>query len=158
MNQHDSLVFEVRDDVDLAEVIAVLEPEVMLVDVPELAQFPPMVVDWEVGLTWGGTARFEQQEPEDVTEAVPVQQGGAMQVRFTDGGFSVELSDADGVQQFGEEWTEMSVVARFGKLSALAELLGSDYLFKHGDLEKTEYKERVERLLPVIQPPQAQAA
>jgi DNA polymerase-1 len=148
MNQHDSLIFEVRDDLDMAAVIRLLEPAVMLTGLPELQAFPPMEVDWEVGLTWGDISTFT---PEKETDS-----GGSMQVRFADGGFSVELSDADGAQQF-DDWDEMTVVARFGKLSALAELLGSDYLFKHGDIEPIEYKQRVERLMPVVQP-QAKAA
>lgn len=168
MNQHDSLVYEVRDDMDLDEVIAVLEPEVMLLDVPELKQFPPMEVDWEVGLTWGGVSKFKKQVEEDgvgqSVESLPTvtqttTPGGAMIVRFTEGSFSVELSEDDGVTQFGEDaWENMSVIQRFGKLSALTELLGSDYLYKHGKLEQPEYQTRVQRLLPVIKPVEAEAA
>ena len=101
---------------------------------------------------------LRQLENEVLGIAAELFHGPSAAGSMTTGGFSVELSDADGAQQFGDEWAKMSVVVRFGKLSALAELLGSDYLFKHGDLTKDEYTERVGRLLPVVQPPQAKAA
>lgn len=59
MNQHDSLVFEVHDSLDMSEVIDMLTAQVQfslagaggLYD--EFKKFPPMSVDWEVGKAWG---------------------------------------------------------------------------------------------------------
>ena len=59
MNQHDSLVFEVKDTLDIDEVIKFITPLVQfdLTGVQgcfnEFPTFPPMSVDWEVGNTWG---------------------------------------------------------------------------------------------------------
>lgn len=59
MNQHDSLVFEVSEELDIHEVIDILTPQVQfslkglegLHDTFE--KFPPMSVDWEIGYKWG---------------------------------------------------------------------------------------------------------
>lgn len=74
-----------------------------------------------------------------------------MQVRFASpsGTFALDLTDADGALQF-TDWDDMGVMQRFGKLSALAELLGTDYLFRHGDLDRDLYQSTVSRLMPVI--------
>lgn len=59
MNQHDSLVFEVSNDLDLQEVIAFLTEQVQFTlagytgGFNEFRHFPPMGVDWEAGLKWG---------------------------------------------------------------------------------------------------------
>lgn len=55
MNQHDSLVYEVANDLDLAEVKALLEPCVSF----PIKGFPPFKVDWESGPTWGGSKKWE---------------------------------------------------------------------------------------------------
>lgn len=54
MNQHDSLVFEVSDDMDLAEVKEILHP---LVSFP-IEGFPEFAVDWEYGSSWGGSVKW----------------------------------------------------------------------------------------------------
>lgn len=59
MNQHDSLVFEVSNDLDIMDVVNLLTPAVQynLSGVKgfynEFEKFPPMNVDWEAGYTWG---------------------------------------------------------------------------------------------------------
>ena len=59
MNQHDSLVFEFSEDIDMQELIDLLTPEVSfsLKGIKGLYNyfevFPPMSVDWETGYTWG---------------------------------------------------------------------------------------------------------
>ena len=65
MNQHDSLVFEVRNSLDMDEVIAILTPLVQfnLQGIQgcydQFESFPPMSVDWEVGPNWGSVADVE---------------------------------------------------------------------------------------------------
>lgn len=65
MNQHDSLVFEVSDELTLDEVIDYLTPQVQfsLAGIEwgfnEFPAFPPMSVDWEAGKTWGSVAEVE---------------------------------------------------------------------------------------------------
>lgn len=68
MNQHDSLVFEVRNDIDIDEAIALLTPLVQF-DVTGMQgtydvfdNFPPMSVDWEVGNSWGGSIDLSHRE------------------------------------------------------------------------------------------------
>lgn len=65
MNQHDSLVFEVHNSLDMGEVIEILTPLVQfsLQGVQgcfnQFESFPPMSVDWEVGPNWGSVADVE---------------------------------------------------------------------------------------------------
>lgn len=69
MNIHDALEFYVRDDVDPAEVIRVLQPAVVF----PVPGWPPMAADWHVGRRWGdvrelellddGTVRVKGAEP-----------------------------------------------------------------------------------------------
>lgn len=65
MNQHDSLVFEVHNSLDLQEVIEVIEPAVrfslkgMQGMFNEFQDFPPMDVDWEAGYRWGSMVDVE---------------------------------------------------------------------------------------------------
>ena len=66
MNQHDSLVFEVSDSLDMREVIDLLTEQVQfnLSGVKgvhdEFESFPPMSVDWEIGYRWGSVADADQ--------------------------------------------------------------------------------------------------
>lgn len=66
MNQHDSLVFEVSDSLDMEEVIDLLTKQVQfnLSGVKgvhdEFESFPPMSVDWEIGYRWGSVADADQ--------------------------------------------------------------------------------------------------
>jgi DNA polymerase-1 len=64
MNQHDSLVFEVADDLSLTEVIDLLEPAVSF----PIKGFPLMEVDWETGLRWGSVTKYVPGDPEEVSE------------------------------------------------------------------------------------------
>lgn len=59
MNQHDSLVFEVSEDINPNELIKLLQAsaEFSIGD-----KFPPFKADWEIGYKWGST----QEVPEDV--------------------------------------------------------------------------------------------
>lgn len=86
MNQHDSLVFEVADHMDLTEVVDFLTGCVQfsLAGVRNLfdsfESFPPMSVDWEAGHTWGSVVDVEDVDvlnaselhlfPEEVTSDV----------------------------------------------------------------------------------------
>lgn len=55
MNQHDSLVFEVHNDLDSQDVIDVLTPAVQfpIANLPGLKSLPTMEIDWEIGHDWG---------------------------------------------------------------------------------------------------------
>ena len=59
MNQHDSLVFEVSNELDIHEVIELITPQVQfsLAGIQgcynKFETFPPMSVDWEIGPQWG---------------------------------------------------------------------------------------------------------
>jgi DNA polymerase-1 len=55
MNQHDSLVFEVSNDLDLVEVKNLLQPEVSF----PINGFPKFEVDWEYGTRWGSLTKLE---------------------------------------------------------------------------------------------------
>ena len=69
MNQHDSLVFEVAEDLSLVEVRDFLEPLVSFALPAHLpCRLPPMVVDWEYGQRWGSMARLTDTEPARVPE------------------------------------------------------------------------------------------
>jgi hypothetical protein len=65
MNQHDSLVFEVSNSLDLQQVIDILTPTVQfnLAGIQntfnQFELFPPMSVDWEAGKTWGSVVAIE---------------------------------------------------------------------------------------------------
>lgn len=63
MNQHDSLVFEVSDDLDLAEVKDLLTPQVSF----PVGGFPKFEVDWEFGSRWGSCTKWEDR-PEDTPD------------------------------------------------------------------------------------------
>ena len=66
MNQHDSLVFEVSNELDIREVIELMTPQVQfsLAGIQgcynKFETFPPMSVDWEIGLQWGSV--YDAQE------------------------------------------------------------------------------------------------
>ena len=66
MNQHDSLVFEVSNELDIHEVIELMTPQVQfsLAGIQgcynKFETFPPMSVDWEIGLQWGSV--YDAQE------------------------------------------------------------------------------------------------
>jgi DNA polymerase I-like protein with 3'-5' exonuclease and polymerase domains len=55
MNNHDALMFYVRKDVAPAEVIKVLAPAVVF----PVKGWIPMVVDWHMGMSWGGIKELE---------------------------------------------------------------------------------------------------
>lgn len=65
MNQHDSLVFEVSNELDMKEVVDTLTPAVQynLAGVQgfynEFEEFPPMNVDWEAGHSWGSIVSID---------------------------------------------------------------------------------------------------
>lgn len=65
MNQHDSLVFEVSNELDMKEVVDTLTPAVQynLAGVQgfynEFEDFPPMNVDWEAGHSWGSIVSID---------------------------------------------------------------------------------------------------
>jgi DNA polymerase I-like protein with 3'-5' exonuclease and polymerase domains len=76
MNIHDALMFAVRKDIAPAEVIRVLTPAVVF----PVKGWLPMVVDWHMGLTWGGVRELEalpdgsiriKREDEDTPAPVP---------------------------------------------------------------------------------------
>ena len=58
MNQHDSLSFEVSNDLDPEQVRALLEPAVVF-DIP---RFPQIVVDWELGQRWGSSTPWKENK------------------------------------------------------------------------------------------------
>ena len=66
MNQHDSLVFEVSNELDIHEVIELMTPQVQfsLAGIQgcynKFETFPPMSVDWEIGPQWGSV--YDAQE------------------------------------------------------------------------------------------------
>lgn len=66
MNQHDSLVFEVSNELDIHEVIELITPQVQfsLAGIQgcynKFETFPPMSVDWEIGPQWGSV--YDAQE------------------------------------------------------------------------------------------------
>jgi DNA polymerase-1 len=73
MNQHDSLVFEVSDDLDLYEVRDLLKPQVSF----PVTGFPEFVVDWECGLRWGSCVKMldkPEPSPEPVEDPAPALQ------------------------------------------------------------------------------------
>lgn len=55
MNQHDSLTFEVSNDLNPVDVRALIEPAVVF-DVPV---FPKIVADWELGQRWGSSTPWK---------------------------------------------------------------------------------------------------
>lgn len=55
MNQHDSLTFEVRNDMDPNLVRQVIQEQVVF----PVKGFPKIVADWELGYTWGGSAKWK---------------------------------------------------------------------------------------------------
>jgi DNA polymerase family A len=55
MNQHDSLTFEVSNELDPNEVRAIIEKEVVF----PVKNFPKIVADWELGKSWGGSAKWK---------------------------------------------------------------------------------------------------
>lgn len=76
MNQHDSLVFEVSNQLDLQEVIDLLTPQVQfsLAGIQncfnQFDTFPPMSVDWEAGKRWGSIVSIEDLPILDAHEFV----------------------------------------------------------------------------------------
>lgn len=61
MNQHDSLSFEVSNDLNPAEVRAVIESCVVFA----IPNFPRIVADWELGQRWGSSTKWENgMQPE----------------------------------------------------------------------------------------------
>lgn len=59
MNVHDALEFEVRRDLAPADVIAVLQPAVIVpIDGPGVP-WPTLVADWHIGDSWGGKKEVE---------------------------------------------------------------------------------------------------
>jgi DNA polymerase I-like protein with 3'-5' exonuclease and polymerase domains len=59
MNIHDALEFYVRKDVPPARVIEVLTPAVIYPVKGPGAEWPPLVMDWHMGLTWGSVKDLE---------------------------------------------------------------------------------------------------
>lgn len=55
MNQHDSLVYEVSDDLDLQEVRSIIAPEVSF----PVPGFPEFAIDWEYGKKWGTGTKWK---------------------------------------------------------------------------------------------------
>jgi len=64
MNQHDALIFEVSDELDLAEVKDALEPQVSFPIPEHLGDFPPFAVDWEYGPRWGSCIPWGEEDPQ----------------------------------------------------------------------------------------------
>lgn len=58
MNQHDSLTFEVSNELDPCEVRAVLEAAVVF----EVPNFPTIVSDWELGQKWGSSSPWKDDK------------------------------------------------------------------------------------------------
>lgn len=58
MNQHDSLVFEVSNELDLVEVKNLITP---MVSFP-VKGFPNFKIDWEAGLRWGSCKKWENDD------------------------------------------------------------------------------------------------
>lgn len=56
MNQHDALVLEVSNELDLVEVKNILEPEVSF----PISGYPKFEVDWEYGQRWGSLTKLEE--------------------------------------------------------------------------------------------------
>lgn len=76
MNQHDSLVFEVKKTLDITEVVEGLTAAVQfsLAKVGGLYEyfetFPPMSVDWEIGEKWGSIMDLKDKDVMDSTKLV----------------------------------------------------------------------------------------
>ena len=74
MNQHDSLVFEVSNELDLGMVTEFLTPLVQYSLAGwdgfynKFETFPPMSVDWEAGYTWGSVADIDERDVLDKSE------------------------------------------------------------------------------------------
>jgi DNA polymerase-1 len=58
-NIHDALLFEFDNDINPAELRALLEPQVVL----DINGFPKIVVDWEIGKKWGSNKKWEDETP-----------------------------------------------------------------------------------------------
>ena len=58
MNQHDSLTFEVRNDIDPNWLRGKLAEAVVFV----IPGFPKIVADWEIGVSWGASTKWKDQQ------------------------------------------------------------------------------------------------
>ena len=73
MNQHDSLTFEVSDDLDMNAVRDILQEAVVfdarkMFPKLQIPVFPRFDVDWELGKTWGGSVPWPLNEDATKTE------------------------------------------------------------------------------------------
>lgn len=73
MNQHDSLTFEVSDDLDMNKVRDILQEAVVfdarkMFPKLQIPVFPRFDVDWELGKTWGGSIPWPLEEKATKTE------------------------------------------------------------------------------------------
>ena len=73
MNQHDSLTFEVSDDLDMNKVRDILQEAVVfdarkMFPKLQIPVFPRFDVDWELGKTWGGSVPWPLDEDATKTE------------------------------------------------------------------------------------------
>lgn len=65
MNQHDALIFEAHNSID-PNVLKKILTEAVVFDAQQMfpnmsvPKFPEFAVDWEIGLTWGGSAGWEE--------------------------------------------------------------------------------------------------
>ena len=83
MNQHDSLTFEVSNDLDPMEVKKIIERCVVF----PIKGFPKIVADWELGQRWGSSTKW--------TEEVSPQWDGQQWNLVEDPALEVVLSEAD---------------------------------------------------------------
>lgn len=71
MNQHDSLVFEVDNTLDIREVRDILTPAVSFPLPTDFPTLPPMEVDWETGHRWGSVTGLSDDPPPALPAAAP---------------------------------------------------------------------------------------
>lgn len=103
MNQHDSLTFEVSDDLDMNEIRGILQEAVVfdarqMFPKMQIPVFPRFDVDWELGKTWGGSVGWPLE-----VEATRTESGWAIEGKED----SVDVREWDRV----EEDTSISVQA-----------------------------------------------
>lgn len=101
MNQHDSLTFEVSDDLDMNEIRGILQEAVVfdarqMFPKMQIPVFPRFDVDWELGKTWGGSVGWPLE-----VEATRTESGWAVEGKED----SVDVREWDRV----EEDTSISV-------------------------------------------------
>jgi len=65
-NLHDALTFEATNDIHPEELRTLLRECVVL----EIPKFPKLRVDWELGLRWGSSAKWADEQPVEIVNGV----------------------------------------------------------------------------------------